>query len=256
MFESENTLESSLVQAATDPSHRPQFYRDLLGSDIYIITAGNESLDLEDGVLKQGARIQVQSTHNKSMDWLCIFSSLSRLQQYLQTEASYLCLNAKGFFEFTRGANVILNPNLEYGKEFPAPEIESILDGSIFNVNQTYTVEEGSHIFLGQPSDYPNALVTALSQFFQKQASVRAAYLAQLFNSELDEPPHLVIGIDTKSDIETVVSKANLILEEVISEKEYIDFFQISYNDTDFSRYMLQETKPFYKKSFLRKLFG
>jgi len=36
-FEPENALERSLMKAATDPAHCPQFYRDLLESDLFIL---------------------------------------------------------------------------------------------------------------------------------------------------------------------------------------------------------------------------
>jgi len=39
---------------------------------------------------------------------------------------------ARDFLELTRGADVLLNPGSDYGKELLASEIESLLDGSIF----------------------------------------------------------------------------------------------------------------------------
>ena len=42
MFEPVNDLERSLMKVATDPAFRPQFHRDLLDADIFVVNGGNE----------------------------------------------------------------------------------------------------------------------------------------------------------------------------------------------------------------------
>ncbi len=79
MFEAENDLEHSLMTASNDPSHRPQFYRDLLLSMIYVINAGDESLDIQNGVLQQGSNIQMQSWQRDGEDLFCPSWTLSFL---------------------------------------------------------------------------------------------------------------------------------------------------------------------------------
>lgn len=255
MFEPENDLERSLMKAAGDPSHRPQFYRDLLESVIYFIQAGDRSLDIQDGVLQEGAQIQIQPWQRNGEDWIPIFSSLTRLQQSLKTGSTYLRLNARSFLEITHGANVILNPGLEYGKEFTPSEIESMLNGSIFRANQGYTVPEQTKVVIGQPKEYPTELVGTLARLFRKHSSIRAAYLAHFFNPERDEQPHTLIGIDAEGDWESIVGEAGMVATEVMPKSTIVDFVRVSPDDTGVSQYMLQETKPFYKRSFLKGLF-
>ncbi|MFN9717937.1 MAG: enhanced serine sensitivity protein SseB C-terminal domain-containing protein [Planctomycetota bacterium] len=256
MFEPQNDLEHSLMRAATDPSQRPQFYRDLLAADIYLINVGGESLDIQDGVLSEGSNVQMQSWRRDGEDWLPIFSSLPRLQECLQTESTYLQLNAKSFFEITRGAHVILNPNLDYGKEFTATEIEGMLDGSIFRTGQGYTAKQDTKVLIGQPAEYPTALVKALSRLFVKHRDIKAGYLAHFFNPERDERPHTLIGIDATGDWDSIVGDAGMVAKETLPENEIVDFVRVSADDTGVSQYMLHGTKPFYKKSFLRNVFG
>lgn len=256
MFEPENDLERSLVKASTDPSHRPQFIRDLLDSVIYLINAGHESLDIQGGVLQEGTNINIASWHHHGDEWLPIFSSLKRLQQSIQNDETYLQLNAKDFFEFTLGANVILNPSHDYGKEFLPAEIESMLDGSIFRTPQSYRVEDETKVILGQPSQFPTALVTALSRLFSKHRTIKAAYLAHFFNPARDEVPHTLIGIDTDGNWDAIVGEAGMVSQDVLAKDEIVDFMRLVPGDTGPSHYMLHETKPFYQKSFLRRLFG
>ncbi len=256
MFQPENDLERSLVKAANDPSHRPQFYRDLLASEIYVIHAGGQPLEIHDGVLQEGANLQMEAWQRDGEDWLPIFSSLTRLQQYLQSKAVYVQLHARDFFEITRGANVLLNPGLDYGKEFTVAEIERMLDGSIFHAGQSYTIDKETQILIGQPAEYPTELVNALSRLFRQHSHVRAAYLAHFFNPDRDERPHTLIGIDASGDWEAIVGDAGMVAKQVIAGNEIVDFVPISPDDNLLSQYMLHDTKPFYKKSLLRHLFG
>jgi hypothetical protein len=174
MFVPQNPLEHSLLQAATDPSCRPQFYRDLLESDIYAITTADNSLDIQNGVLQQESTIGLQPWLRDGEPWLPVFTALIRLQQNLQSQSHYVCLNARSFFEITRGANVVLNPNEDYGKEFLAAEIEGLLDGSLFHANRGYRVEKETQVIMGQPAEYPTALVNALSRLFRTKPKVKS----------------------------------------------------------------------------------
>ena len=256
MFEPENDLERSLMKAATDPSHRPQFCRDLLGSVIFLINANQEPLDVQCGVVQQGTQIGIQPWESNGVDWLPIFTSLSRLQQCLQVETSYLQLNAKDFFELTKGAHVVLNPKHDYGKEFIPNEIAGMIDGSIFRAQKGYRVKEEIEVLLAQPAQYPTQLVNALSRLFPKHQSIKAAYLAHFFNPARDEAPHTLIGIDANGDWDAIVGEAGMVAQSVLPAGEIVDFIRVSPTDSGPSQYLLTETKPFYQRSFLRSLFG
>lgn len=249
MFTPENELEESLVRVASDPGHRPQFYRDVLSSEIFVITMGKEHLDIEDGCLREGSSVQFQAWNRDGEDWLPIFSSLSRLNESLESESSYLQLNAKSFFEMTQGANVILNPNLDYGKDFIPSEIKSMLDGSIFTGHKRMEIQKETQVQIGQPSVYPTKLVNSLSKLFQSHSKVKAAYLAHINFPDNDEKPHTIIGIDLESDWDKIVGEAGLVAKEVLTDKEVVDFTPISHNNSGISAYLLNDTTPFYKKS-------
>jgi len=256
MFKAENDLERSLMAAATDPNQRPQFYRDLLDSTIYVITAGDESLDVESGATQRGCSIQMLSSQSDGEVWMPIFSSLTQLKRFLQTDSKYLQVEARTLFETTRGTNVVLNPNLECGKEFSSSEIESMLDGSIFRIAHDSVVEVETPILLGQPAEYPTELIDALSRLFLKHKNVRAAYLANIFIFERDESPHMIIGIEVNGDWNAIVGVAGMVAKEVMPKNEIVDFIHVSADDNRVTQYMLNETKPFYKQSFLRRIFG
>jgi hypothetical protein len=160
-----------------------------------------------------------------------------------------LRLNAKSFFEITRGANVVLNPNLQYGKEFTTTEIASILDGSILHAGQRYIAEKATQVLLGQPAVYPTKLVESLSRLVHRLPTVEAAYLAHIHNPARDEAPHTLIGIEAASEWDRIIGDAGMIAQDTLPPDEIVDFVRVSPDDTGVSQYLLYETTPFYRKS-------
>src|SRR5687767_9205159 len=103
-FEPQNSFERSLMQASSDPAHRPQFYRDLAAAELFIIEEGPPPEWSGRTVLKEGYSLKV-----RNIEWngkLCtpVFSSLPRLQAVVQSEVSYIAMNALEFMKITRGA--------------------------------------------------------------------------------------------------------------------------------------------------------
>ena len=90
MFTPENDLERSLVQAATDPAHRPQFYKDLLASDIWAVNAGPPVSEEKQVDIPPGTMLQFQEIERDGKRYLPIFSSLPRLQAAIREEVSSL----------------------------------------------------------------------------------------------------------------------------------------------------------------------
>lgn len=58
MFEPVNPLEKSLMNAATNPADRPQFYRDLLESEIYLINHNRDQLHIQNASTPTGNSIK------------------------------------------------------------------------------------------------------------------------------------------------------------------------------------------------------
>jgi SseB protein N-terminal domain len=126
-FVPENEFESSLVKAATDPAHRPQFYKDLCSADLFIIQHGEEApVSHERVTLEQGKTIQIQKIEHNGKFYIPVFSSISCLQRVITEEVAYLGVNALELMKFTQGAELLLNPGSDYDKEFTKNEIQSI----------------------------------------------------------------------------------------------------------------------------------
>ena len=254
MIEPVNDLERSLMSAATAPAARPQFLRDLLEAEIFVLNQKEDELQIQNGVLQKGARLNILSFERDGKTWLPIFTSLERVEQYIRGDSSYVQLRAKDFFEITRGAFVFLNPGFPYGKEFFPEEIEQMLDGSIFKPLQSYTAQKEMQVLIGQPAVYPHELVKVLSDYFENNHMVSKAYLAQYFKPAVDENAHLLVGIDGRGDWQKLVGDAGMIAAEIIGKGEVIDFVRL--DGSSFSKSITGQSEPFYKRSFFGKLFG
>lgn len=248
-FQPENKLEISLMKAATEPEHRPQFIRDLVESKLFIIQHGDQQ-PAHERVLEEGYQLLLGNIEANGKKYIPVFSSLKRLQMFINQEVTYMGINTLDLFNVIKGADVILNPGADYGKEFLSHEILSILDGSIWKPNETITIEKPTEVLLGQPSNYPHELVNALSKLFKTIKQVKKAYIAHIYNPEEDEKPHSIIAIEITGNWDEVVSQAGVVTNSIQIPDPPVDFVQITGNG-GIEDFFINECKPFYKKKLL-----
>jgi len=253
-FDPINDLERSLVKAATDPAHRPQFYRDFVGADIFVVQRGPAPVAEEHRALSKGETLELITCEHEGKTVLPIFSSLPRLQVFIKKEACYLAMKASDFLQVTQGTTLMLNPGSDYGKEFTAKEVASILDGSLWKPSERWVVQKKTTVHIGQPASYPSELVTALSRYFQKTRQVKRAYLAHYFNPERDEKAHTLIAIEVSGDWDQVAAGAGIVANGVLVPDPPVDFTPIT-GEAGFKDYFRQGIKPFYEKKKFLGLF-
>ena len=249
-FEPQNKLEQSLIKASTDPAHRPQFYRDLVESDIYIIEHGPPPEKAGRTVLEEDYQLKIQPIEINGKPYLPVFSSLLRLQAVLQHEAGYIAMNALEFLKTTKGAEVVLNPGSEYRKEFTKEEIQSVIDGSIWQAGP-YQIEEGTTVVFSQPSNYPHELAGALKGLFAGLKEVKRAYLALVLVVGKDEKTHTLIGIEVSENWDQVIAQASSVIQDIKVPDPPVDFTQITGKGGLGRDYFLSKCQPFYRKKIL-----
>ena len=191
-FISENELEIALVKAVKTPAAAPDFYRLLLASDLLVLgTAEGREDAAEPFSLAPGSKLNLVPGLKDGVQYLPVFSSLPRMQAYVQQESKYLCVNGRALLELTRGAPVILNPGSEYGKELSPQEVTQLLDGAKPNGEpRTITGE----------AEYPLALVAALTTVFESRPDIIAAWMIQVTFVDRAKQPHPLVGIETTGD--------------------------------------------------------
>ena len=84
---------------------------------------------------------------------------------------------------------------------------------------------------IGKPRKHPDVLIKVLKDFFMNVTLVEAAYIAQIFNPSVKEPPHLTIGLITNGDLKSIAADLNEIIKPFVDENEFIDVVDISAGD-------------------------
>src|SRR4051812_45100661 len=123
-FIADNELERALVAAVKNPGAAPDFYRLLLDSDLLVLgTAEGQEDAAQPFSMPAGGKVNLVTGLKDGAQYLPVFSSLARMQDYVTQESRYLSINGRALLEMTRGAPVILNPSSEFGKELTAQQV-------------------------------------------------------------------------------------------------------------------------------------
>ena len=138
----DNVLEIGLELAAAEPAHRPEFFRLLLESTIFIL-GSSEQMDEGSVTLKANTQVQIKNrVKPDGSSVIPFFSSLRALQLAIKSDEPYIALPARTFFQITRGADLILNPRSQYGKEFTPAEVEALLSEGVSQLAEQRVVEK------------------------------------------------------------------------------------------------------------------
>ena len=193
-FIADNELERALVRAVQNPATAPDFYRLLLESDLLVLgTAEGQEGATDQFSLAAGSRLNLVTGLKDGHQYLPIFSSLVRIQDYVKQESKYLSIKGRDLLELTRGAPVILNPASEYGKELTAEEVGQLLNP---------VRPSGPPRSITGEADYPMPLVEALTKVFASHPEVEGAWMIQVTFADRAREPHPLVGIETDNAAE------------------------------------------------------
>lgn len=150
----ETALGKALRLAADDPAQRPEFFRLLLESPVYILGDPN-SQEVGSRTCEPGEKISILNWAKQDGSLVIpFFSSLPALQRAVEQESRYIELPARSLFEMTRGSALFLDPKSQYGKEFVAAEIEALLTNGMNRLPEQRVTKEATRVLLGQPATH------------------------------------------------------------------------------------------------------
>lgn len=251
-FIPQNRLEELLVLSCENLVYRPQFYRKLIDSSIYVLPAPS-SVDAESGKLKT-PNIRLQMIKLSGQAFLPMFTSLKRIQESVAAPVKYLQIPCKTLFEITQGTDLFLNPYSEYGKQVLPEEAKGLVDGSYFF---QLAEEKFNDIFLSQPLEAPAQLIDSLTKIFQEMPEVKSAYLAQCLNHDRDNLPGLLIAIEASGDWEKLAAMAAHACAGLSQDFDFVDFYPLKQGHPQaLEEYFYQKVKPFFRRKFIQRLFG
>ncbi|TWG92872.1 type III secretion system (T3SS) SseB-like protein [Luteimonas sp. J16] len=234
-------LDDALARAAQDPGARPAFYRLLLESEVYAIglvpAPGSEDPD---------PGLSIAHFAREGGDrFIPFFSSAEALQPLLDEETRAVALPARQLFGMTRGNTLVLNPTSTTGKEFLPAEIDALL--GVAPVVRERTVGEQARVLLGQPAEYPEALVSGLSSLLAGHAPVAAAYLCLM--QQPDGSASLVVGIEGEGALDAVMQEVGMVAADTVPQGMPVDLVEVRRGDGALGDYFTGSVTPFYQRT-------
>lgn len=259
MHEPSNDLERKLMLAADNPASRPEFYKELMASNVFVIGfSDSEGEGVE--TIPAGAKLAIVNWQkDDGTSIIPFFTSLEALQRALKEESKYVAVPAKSLFEITIGSFLVLNPASPYGKEFFPNEIQALLETGMNQAPQTRVVQKETKVLLGQPANYPSEMVSALTALLAKHSAVKAAYLCLMHDPSSAEKPSLVVGFEGETDLGEAMKEAGSVAADTAPNGELVDFVVLKKGEVGISDYMFKSVKPFYERTWgakLRSLFS
>jgi hypothetical protein len=239
-FIAENDLEKALVAAAKDSSAAVEFYRLLLESDLLMLgtVEGQEDTTENSITLAPNSRLKLIPGMKDGIYYLPVFSSLTRMQEYIEQESKYLRIKGREILEMTRGALVILNPASPYGKELSPQQVQQLLDGA--STVAPVRIDAMQH---------PENLVAPLRTLFATRPDIEAAWMVLASFSDGARRPLVGIELDStrggdwSSLMQAIQATAESAAIGVGFDIERVD----TRNPTELTNAFLQ-TSPFYQR--------
>jgi hypothetical protein len=224
VFVPENRLEEALMAAATDPSGRPDFYRELQRSELYVITDGPAPSRPTRTTLEEDASVRLVVARVDGVDHVQAFSSLTRLQEAAGDRAlAYLALQATDLLPILAGAGLVLNSASDYGTVLSPSEIADLASGQPPRFGEQWVARRRTQVLVGLPAEVPTELVDPLAAFFRSRPEVRAAYLGIIQVPGRDEEPVLLVGLDVLGEPKSILEETGIVLDGVADELGLID---------------------------------
>ena len=247
MFNPENDLERALVRAAEDPSARAPFFETLLDAELTLALVQSKD--------RKGDGYEVPEVMSEDLAFVPIFTADSRVAAMFGVEKMMTVRQTfRQILEQIEGANFVLNPGSDYGREIMETDVAAMLAGDFekaaesddFDAEDGFDEEQPLPQVVGRPSPMPTHLVKPLAKLFGGLREVKAAYMAQSLFPDADGLKRLVIGIDCDGDLDIVLDHVGEVLDEVAKASDVIDFVSVPGSPLD--GYFERDTQPFYRR--------
>ncbi|MCE1394329.1 enhanced serine sensitivity protein SseB [Enterobacter bugandensis] len=252
MSDTKNELETLLEQAATEPAHRPAFFRTLLESTVWVPGTAAEG----EQVVEDSALDLLHWDKDDGTSVIPFFTSLEALQEAVEDEQAFVVMPVRTLFEMTLGQTLFLNAKLPTGKEFTPREISHLIGEEGNPLSTQEVLEGGETLLLSEVAEPPAQMIDSLTTLFKTLKPVRRAFLCSIKESA-DEKPVLLIGIEADGDIDDIIQAAGSVATDTLPGDEPIDICQVTKGEKGISHFITEHITPFYERrwgGFLRDL--
>jgi hypothetical protein len=206
-----NPVEHALAEAIRDPGARPEFYRLLLDSDVYVVTANSQE-ELRKGSLGS-VRLKLVLFESNGEMIVPFYTSAEKLEGALQQHPGWVRLKARDFFPMVRKAQSVLNAGVEEQWTFCPADVEALLEEPVVNAKVLDPME--SELLPPSRDAVPETVLAALRSFYSKHAGIRAAYVLVARSRSVGsvDQPLVVIEMDVPDELSEVVKDMPLVVQ-------------------------------------------
>ena len=237
------------IDRNTHPGLRPEFYRTLLASEIYILVprrpdrtrfvpAGSELLVIE-WLRPDGVYI------------VPFFTSLNTLRKGAPDATSAAPFMVRELFTVLPDRPMHLNPHCEFGREFAPIEIQMLLSQGMIGRADKFSQEEYRHTVVDAVMDPPDETISALITLYSRTPMVEAAYLVRVSRPSSDMPSTLLIALelDAIGEESEIVLSSSAIIGDTYRGEELVDLAFIKHNPVMWDE-VRRLARPFYDRSW------
>lgn len=125
---------------------------------------------------------------------LPFFSDQAQAEEPQRKNVSIVAMSGRRLFELTRGATLMLNPNLDHVTLYP-PEVNALLEGRELGYFAKHTLAEGTSVSACPPSVPTDGLDIALRDLFEREHAVKAAYLVEMHREDGHAQKALLLAV-------------------------------------------------------------
>jgi len=249
----ENKLERLLAESAQSPAARPEFYRELMHSQVLVVP--HEPVAAPDDSPGATATLKMATIVHEGTPYVPFYLA----EKFLPPRTRYVGLSARTFFEITKGSHLVLNPGAQHGKLFAPDEIALLLSGRLLQAEKEFQMSPNAEVIVGSPKIIPPKLLGELAALFAQEPAVLRAWLGWYHNPALEKNPGYLLALETPREdgFRELAGRTALVLKAVGTGGEYCDI--VRYEGSGVTGYF-RSVDPFFAKPLWsrvrRSLFG
>lgn len=243
----ETPLETALRLANEDPTCWPDFYQELLRSNVVVITAVVEGGVPSHRELDPGEEAAVMLF---SEGVVPVFTARARIFDDGDSPKAIVSVAMAGraLLEAARTHTVLLNPYSPTGITLKPALIERILAGKFRNMLQTLDAGAELEMTLGPPDPYPAELVEGVRRLLRARAAVQRAYLAQGLIPADSASESLMLGLELtgEDDSKGLLREIAAVARPLLAPDKALYFLLMdNFTDSDAVAYLRTQTPIF-----------
>ena len=244
----ENPLERLLRLAKPEPGLRPELYRLLLESHVYILLP--EWFDAEQPVLSDTHIPFIEWTRPDGVRVVPFFSSMDTLKQGAPQAKKAASFPVRGLFAAVPDKIMHLNPNCEFGFVLQANEIHMLLTHGMLGRPAPFSDEAFQDTVVDPVTDPPADMVSGLITLYARTPSIEAAYLVRVspVGDEARSTLLIAVELDARGTEPDVASDSFVVVEDTYQGDEAVDLAFIKCNPAMWDA-IRRMTSPFYDRS-------